>query len=181
MRRRFQRRLEGWVNVQIPCCEGCGRLRWWCFVSLFSPTVYNQPKMHPDTINNVVVPSVPKKWSEPPFISEIENETAKQLAAVQIGAHYVLISFFPRAVPLTPVSLQVPTMAPVIQAQSPGLLKMKLCPRVLKLLFPVVFVRGPSKRLAHVLKPFKLLSLFGRYGSSCIVHVMSVSFDLAAR
>lgn len=60
---------------------------------------------------------------------------------------------FPRAVPLNPVSLQVPTMAPVIQAQSPGLLKMKLCPRVLKLLFPVVFVRAPSKRLSHVLKP----------------------------
>lgn len=149
-------------------------------LAYFPPTVYNQPKMHPDTINNVVAPSVPKKWSEPPFISEIEKETAKQLAAVQIGAHYVLISFFPRAVPLNPVSLQVPTMVPVIQAQFPGLLKMKLCPRVLKLLFPAAFVRGPSKCLSHI-KLFKLQPLFDRCGSNGIVRVRSVSFDLAAR
>lgn len=80
--------------------------------------------MHSDTIRNVVAPSVPKKWSEPPFISEIENQAAKQLAAVQIGAHYVLISFHSsKSRSSETVSTQVPTMAPVIQAQNAGLFK----------------------------------------------------------
>lgn len=41
--------------------------------------------------------------------------------------------------------------------------------------------QGSVQTLVSCIKPLKLLLLFDRYGSNCIVHVTSVSFDLAAR
>lgn len=89
MWRCVHKHLESWATVQVQLSPTQMVLR----PSLSFPPCALSLKCTLTPLIMLSLPPFQKNWSEPPFISEIEKEAAKQLTAVLIATHYVLILF----------------------------------------------------------------------------------------